>query len=564
MSAFSDKDFRLVTVASACWIVAGTLTASQSSGTSLAAYLGISAICGVIMFVSAAGSAVCTYMQYSCLTRLKRILCNAFLCAFVGVIIVLSSFLHARVMLSDISHEALKPAYSEKITVSAYAVSPMTSSSRRGFTCSVHLRIDVAQIKGISQVSSASALLFISDSNMCTVEDGARYVISGKAQQPRWGRENLWIEVDNKCVQCVTKTRSPPLWKRGVSYIHQAFLRQTHKLDTSAQILVPGVTMGVMGNDAVIDATSLTPNDEAASDAQHVARRIKANFKTAGIMHVLAVSGGHFALASGFVTWLSRRFLWKRRVRALTIIVSIVCVSVLMYPSESLLRAQVMGTLMAGFTLLGRRAHSQSALCWTAIMTLIMDPTVSMSIGFMLSCAAVLGIVALSERCKAILDHWFTKSWSNAISVTLCAQICTLPITVVLAPDVPVYAVLANMLISIPMDIATLCGIMSLVTSWISPHIGFGCAWCAGVATTIMARICEWVATLPCAVVHCTPIQMCAFYGLGIILGGLLAMLIRGIKRHILFESMYHRTIKEQMRIWRKDIIAYLTSDSHR
>ena len=66
----------------------------------------------------------------------------------------------------------------------------------------------------------------------------------------------------------------------------------------------------------------------------------------------------------------------------------------------SILRAGVMGALSVLATLAGRRASRLYALALAAIVTLAIDPRIGGDVGWQLSFAAVLGILALASPLR--------------------------------------------------------------------------------------------------------------------------------------------------------------------
>ena len=69
----------------------------------------------------------------------------------------------------------------------------------------------------------------------------------------------------------------------------------------------------------------------------------------------------------------------------------------------SIQRAGVMGALSVLATLAGRRASRLYALAVAAIVTLAIDPGIAADVGWQLSFAAVLGILALAAPLRAAI-----------------------------------------------------------------------------------------------------------------------------------------------------------------
>ncbi|WP_418968751.1 ComEC/Rec2 family competence protein [Alloscardovia omnicolens] len=433
--------------------------------------------------------------------------------------------------------------------------SPPLHSQMRGFECSVPARIERIHLNS-RWFSSHSSVRFMGRSARdCSVENSGVYEVHGMVKPSARGSIPWILSVENKCSRCVRELHKPSIIHHAVAIVHGRFLAQTARLDATSALLVPGVTLGVTGQDALISTAGFPTSDtanKASEDASyaHDAHKIKQSFRTAGIMHVLAVSGGHFALAVSVVNWLTKRIQTPRWVRAMAMVCADGLVFVLMYPSDSLLRASIMVLFSSAYVLLGRRYDACAALCWTVILSILFNPRLSTSIGFALSCAAVLGIVTCARRIEKALNRVLPSSLAVASALTLSAQIVTIPISYLISPDIALYSVLSNLLVSIPMDIATVCGIVGLMVSWLCPAVGFVCVWLAGQATSVMAQISFLVSALPYAQVTCTPMMLIVLYGCSGASIAIAVFIIRWFRWRYRFESQYHLSYKERVKQW--------------
>ncbi len=198
---------------------------------------------------------------------------------------------------------------------------------------------------------------------------------------------------------------------RIVKAMQQGLLRACDRLSDQARVLVPGLTVGVLGQDAVgvrdtaSGAASHGSEEGLLSGTERVggvdvayAALLEEQFRRSGIMHLMAVSGGHFMVIAGLVHRLCSRVLAPRWATGLVMAVSDVMLAIVVFPSDSVLRALLMGLFGAAAVAAGRRGQSVSSLSWTVIIVLLIAPSMSVSYGFALSCAAVLGIVLFAGQ----------------------------------------------------------------------------------------------------------------------------------------------------------------------
>jgi competence protein ComEC len=181
-----------------------------------------------------------------------------------------------------------------------------------------------------------------------------------------------------------------------------------------------------------------------------VGRDLAAAFTTAGVSHVVAISGWNIAIVGATIGALVRR--WPRRRRALVVLAAIVIYAVLTGASSSVLRAAVMAAVVLLARETGRAGHAATALGWAVAGLLALDPGFVLDPGFALSAAATGGLIAWATPVTATLDRrtggrlpgWLTES----LGVSIAAEVATLPIALgwfgrfaVIAPLVNLFVV---------------------------------------------------------------------------------------------------------------------------
>lgn len=176
-------------------------------------------------------------------------------------------------------------------------------------------------------------------------------------------------------------------------------------------------------------------------------------FSAAGMSHVLAVSGLHTGIIA-FILWLllyPLRYTRLRKMQYPIVILTLWLYAFVTGLSPSVTRACIMATFIGVAHLINRRNTTLNALCGSAVIVLLIAPMQLFDIGFQLSYAAVAGIVLLSpyldisrhiESSNAILRYI-----SGIISVSLAAQLATLPLAAYYFHYIPVWGLLSNILL---------------------------------------------------------------------------------------------------------------------
>ena len=158
-----------------------------------------------------------------------------------------------------------KDTSSAPVSVFVRAESPMTASDRRSFDCKIDAHITyVADAGGVLSAVSLPVRLYAKGGS-CIFENHGYFAVTGAISRAQYGKVPYWISAGSRAggpgaasaeisVKLVEK---PKLWFRYINRMQNAFIAQTQRLSPQGRILVPGLTLGVMGNESFLaDNTS--------------------------------------------------------------------------------------------------------------------------------------------------------------------------------------------------------------------------------------------------------------------------------------------------------------------
>lgn len=181
-----------------------------------------------------------------------------------------------------------------------------------------------------------------------------------------------------------------------------------------------------------------------------VARDVSDDFRTAGLSHVVAISGWHIALLGAVVGALLRGI--GRRRRSALVLAAIVSYSILAGGSPSVIRAAVMASVVLLARESGRRGQASAALGLAVGGILLVEPETVADVGFQLSVAATAGLLRWASPLQAWLRRRMpsaTPGWLlEALAVSLAAQAATLPLVLLHFGRLSLVAPLANLLVA--------------------------------------------------------------------------------------------------------------------
>lgn len=171
-------------------------------------------------------------------------------------------------------------------------------------------------------------------------------------------------------------------------------------------------------------------------------------FSVTGTAHLIAVSGSHLAIVGFVIEGLLQKTRCSRGLQRAILAITLVGYAVFTGASPSAVRAccMVFATLVVNGA--GRRRHGTSALFVTMSIFVLLRPTVLFEMGFQLSCASVFAILCFCPYVTYALGELGVPTGiAGMLSVTLCSQLATLPITIPAFGTFSLIAPLANAVI---------------------------------------------------------------------------------------------------------------------
>jgi competence protein ComEC len=173
-------------------------------------------------------------------------------------------------------------------------------------------------------------------------------------------------------------------------------------------------------------------------------------FIKAGVMHIMAVSGLHAVILSLFI--FNMLFFMKGKLNLLRIIITILLLWAFAFVTgltPSVLRATIMFSLLQAGMLMKRNVNSINSVLASAVILIVIHPSVLFDAGFLLSYAAVIFIICFYRDFYLNLTFrsWAVdKIWQSA-AVTIIAQAGTLPLTISLFNRFPTWFIFTNIII---------------------------------------------------------------------------------------------------------------------
>jgi competence protein ComEC len=240
--------------------------------------------------------------------------------------------------------------------------------------------------------------------------------------------------------------------------------------------------------------------------ASAIDREVMQNYARAGVVHVLAVSGMHVALIYMLLKPLFERLWGRRKAKQLRTIIPVLLLwlyAAMTGFSPSVLRAAWMFSFVIVADNFGLRNTIYNTMAASALLLLVIDPMVAFSLGFMLSYLAVIGIAAIHP---ALHRFFFFESrigkwlW-ELTSISVSAQLVTLPLTLYLFHQFPTWFMITNVLV-IPLSTVVLYLALAYFATLAAAPLATFIAGLVGLLTRIMNDLMEWSAHWPYALIE--------------------------------------------------------------
>jgi competence protein ComEC len=262
-----------------------------------------------------------------------------------------------------------------------------------------------------------------------------------------------------------------------------------------------GLGRGIPAREAALARGFVLGEDEAVDDGT------VEDFRRAGLAHLLAVSGQNVALLALLAMPLLALLGMPLGTRLIWVLGGIVVYVPLAGAGPSIVRAGLMGGLSVLATLAGRRASRLYALAVAAVVTLAIDPGIAADVGWQLSFAAVLGILALASPLRAaIVSRLGRGAWQAALAdgaaMTVAATLATAPLLAFHFESVSTTGLIANLMALPAVAPAMWLGMLSAAAAQVP---GFPVQTVNAVDAPLLAyiaQVAEWCGRPSWAYVH--------------------------------------------------------------
>ncbi len=330
-------------------------------------------------------------------------------------------------------------------------------------------------------------------------------------------RQGVYSMIRRPHVELIEAGQGSPLWAAMVAFKARAQAVIAQILPEPYAALLTGILLGVETG---------------------IPRDLYEQFNTTGSSHIIVISGFNISIIAGLLMSVGTKAFGKRR--AIWVAIGVVALYTLLVGADpAVTRAAIMGGLYVLALYFGRQAEVRTSLIFSAVLMTALNPLTLWDVGFQLSFAATAGLVLLTAPLERLAERWLTVLvgpqrvrramglLSEALLVTLAAQIATGPLIVYHFGRFSLVSLLTNLLILPVQPLVMLTGGLAMLAGLIWPPAGQLLGWPAWLPLAWTVGVVQWTSAMPLAsltLVRFSPWLLAVIYAA---LAGLLWLALR-------------------------------------
>jgi competence protein ComEC len=267
-------------------------------------------------------------------------------------------------------------------------------------------------------------------------------------------------------------------WLATQNIHHQSFLTKGTFVKTSSNNGNPIISYALkLRKRQVVIYRSLVKNEEAFAVASTLILGYRSDlsaetlqaYATTGTIHALSVSGMHVGIIYMILDWLLSFFLNRRKglkiIKVITIIAIIWYYSLITGFCPAVLRSAIMLTVYIIAKSFHKNSNGYNIMGFSAFLLLVWNPMLIYDVGFQLSFISVFGLIYLQPKIYSLIYVPYKaldKLW-GVIALSLAAQLVTFPLSIYYFHQFPIYFLLGNLFVMLPITILMYLGLAILL-----------------------------------------------------------------------------------------------------
>lgn len=221
----------------------------------------------------------------------------------------------------------------------------------------------------------------------------------------------------------------------------------------------------------------------SVGNTEFIDEELEENFKNAGLLHILAVSGTHMTYLILGTSIVFKNIIGKKKTYFLSVFTILFYILITGF-SASIYRSAIMGIVMLISKIIYRKNDVWTSIGISLIVLLIYNPYLILDLGLQLSYGGTIGIILYQKHISKFLEKRLVKEEKSEkllskilkliieiISVTISAQIVIIPIMIYTLNTVNTYFLISNLLAGLIIGPLTILCFIFVISLFISSHL---------------------------------------------------------------------------------------------
>lgn len=228
-----------------------------------------------------------------------------------------------------------------------------------------------------------------------------------------------------------------------------------------ARSFLSGILYDTLPSEQAAFVSALLLGDRSGVDTE-----VQEHLRTAGLSHILVVSGMHLSFLTGLCLFVLQRLLLRRNLALSLCMLLVALYMAITGFSPSVVRAGIMQLIVLAGMLLGESSDAYHSLGLAVLVMTLRNPYAALDISLLLSFSATLGLIFAANKLTSFgLEHTgstvelyssvpdsvvgrLRRGLLKMVGVTAAAYLFTLPVTILYFRRLSLYAIPANMAVA--------------------------------------------------------------------------------------------------------------------
>ena len=236
----------------------------------------------------------------------------------------------------------------------------------------------------------------------------------------------------------------------------------------------------------------------SVGNTEFIDEELEENFKNAGLLHILAVSGTHMTYLILGTSIVFKNIIGKKKTYFLSVFTILFYILITGF-SASIYRSAIMGIVMLISKIIYRKNDVWTSIGVSLIVLLIYNPYLIFDLGLQLSYGGTIGIILYQKHISRFLEKRLVKEEKSEkllskilkliieiISVTISAQIVIIPIMIYTLNTVNTYFLISNLLVGLIIGPLTILCFIFVISIFVNSYLSTFLAQFVNLGITIL------------------------------------------------------------------------------